>query len=164
MLSHSVMSDSLQHGVAVHGDCSPPDCSVHWDSPGKNTGMGCNALLQGIFPTQGLHPGLQHCRQILYRLSHQGRLNNLAHYHWKLNTIFIYLFIYLFIWSCCVFGVADGIFSLRCDMWTLACGRWDLVPWPGIEPGPPALGTWSLSHRTTRKSQDILNLDFFFFF
>ena len=28
---------------------------------------------------------------------------------------------------------------------------WDLVPWPGIEPGPPALGGWSLSHWTTRK-------------
>ena len=60
-------------------DYSLPDCSVHRDSPGKNTGVGCNALLQGIFPTQGLHPGLQHCRQILYSLSHQGSLNNLAH-------------------------------------------------------------------------------------
>ena len=44
------------------------------DSPGKNTGVGCHALLQGIFPTQGLNPGLPHCRQILYRLSHQGSL------------------------------------------------------------------------------------------
>ena len=34
-------------------DCSPPGSSVHRDSPGKNTGMGCHALLQGIFPTQG---------------------------------------------------------------------------------------------------------------
>jgi len=34
--------------------------------------VGCYALLQGIFPTQGLNPGLPHCRQILYRLSHQG--------------------------------------------------------------------------------------------
>ena len=37
-----------------------------WDSPGKNTGVGCHFLLQGIFPTQGLNPGLLHCRQILY--------------------------------------------------------------------------------------------------
>ena len=36
-----------------------------WDSPGKNTGVGCYALLQGIFPTQGLNPGLLHCRRIL---------------------------------------------------------------------------------------------------
>ena len=54
-------------------DYSLPGSSVHGDSPGKNTGMGCPALLQGIFPTQGLNPGLLHCRQILYHLSHQGR-------------------------------------------------------------------------------------------
>ena len=43
-----------------------------WSSPGKNTGVGCHSLLQGIFPTQGLNPGLLHCRRILYHLSHQG--------------------------------------------------------------------------------------------
>ena len=53
-------------------DCSLPGSSVHGDSPGKNTRVGCHALLQGIFPTQGLNPGLPHCRQILYPLSHQG--------------------------------------------------------------------------------------------
>ena len=41
-------------------------------SPGKNTGMGCHALLQGIFPTQGLIPGLPNCTLILYHLSYQG--------------------------------------------------------------------------------------------
>ena len=63
MLSHSVVSF-----------CDPMDCgfSVHGDSPGKNTGAGCHALLQVIFPTQGLNPVLLHCRQILYHLSHQG--------------------------------------------------------------------------------------------
>ena len=53
-------------------DCSPPGSSVHGDSPGQNSGVGCHALLQGIFPTQGLNPGLSHCRQILYHLNHQG--------------------------------------------------------------------------------------------
>ena len=53
-------------------DCSPPGSSVHEDSPGKNTGVGCHALLQGIFPIQGSNPGLPHCRWILYQLSHQG--------------------------------------------------------------------------------------------
>ena len=53
-------------------DHSPPGSSVHGDSPGKNTGVGCHALLQGIFPIQGLNPVLPHCRRILYRLSHQG--------------------------------------------------------------------------------------------
>ena len=52
-------------------DCSLPGSSVHRDSPGKNTEMGCYALLQGIFPTQGLNPGLLHCRWILYHLNHQ---------------------------------------------------------------------------------------------
>ena len=50
--------------------CSLPGSSVHGDSPGKNTGVGCHALLQGVFPTQGLNPGLPYYRKILYRLSH----------------------------------------------------------------------------------------------
>ena len=53
-------------------DCSLPGSSVHGDSPGKNTRLGCHALLQGIFQTQGLNPGLPHCRWILYHLSHRG--------------------------------------------------------------------------------------------
>jgi len=43
-----------------------------WNSPGQNTGVGKLSLLQGIFPTQGLNPGLLHCRQIFYQLSHKG--------------------------------------------------------------------------------------------
>ena len=53
-------------------DSSPPGSSVHGDSSGRNTAVGCYVLLQGIFPTEGLNPGLLHCRQILYHLSHQG--------------------------------------------------------------------------------------------
>ena len=45
---------------------------LSWDSPGKNTRVGCHFLLQGIFPNQGSNLGLSHCGQILYRLSHQG--------------------------------------------------------------------------------------------
>ena len=47
--------------------------TVHGDSPGKNTEEGCHALPQGIFPTQGLTPGLLHCRQILYHLRTQAQ-------------------------------------------------------------------------------------------
>ena len=57
--SCSVVSNSLQ----LHG--SP------WNSLGQNTGVGSLFLLQGIFPTQGSNPGLPHCRQILYQLSHK---------------------------------------------------------------------------------------------
>ena len=39
---------------------NPPGSSVHRDSPGKNTGVICHALLQGIFPTQGSNPGFLH--------------------------------------------------------------------------------------------------------
>ena len=52
-------------------DCNPPGPSVHGDSPGKNTGVGCHLLLQGIFSYQRSNPGLPHCSQILYCLSQQ---------------------------------------------------------------------------------------------
>ena len=43
-----------------------------WNSPGWNTGVGSSSLLQGIFPTQESNPGLPHCRQIIYQVSHKG--------------------------------------------------------------------------------------------
>ena len=57
--------------------CDPMECiladfSVNGIFPGKNTGVGFHSLLQGFFPTQGLNPGLLHCMQILYHLSHQA--------------------------------------------------------------------------------------------
>ena len=65
--SHSVVSDSLRpHGL------QPTRLLRSWDFPGKNTGMGCHFLLQGIFLTQGSNPGLPHCSQTLYCLSYQG--------------------------------------------------------------------------------------------
>ena len=59
-------------------DCILPGSSVHGDSPGKNTGVDCHAFLQEIFPTQGSNPGIPHCRQILYHLSHQESLSLLT--------------------------------------------------------------------------------------
>ena len=50
-------------------DCSPPGSSVHRDSPGKNTGVGCHFLLRGIFLTQELNPGLLHCFKPAFSLS-----------------------------------------------------------------------------------------------
>ena len=57
--------------------CDPMDgkssgSSVHRNSPGQNAGVDCHVLLQGIYPTDGLNPGLPHCRWILYQLSYQG--------------------------------------------------------------------------------------------
>ena len=69
-------------------DCSLPGSSVPWDSPRKNTVVSCHFLLQGIFPTRELSPGVLRCRQILYRLSYKGMTCRLCHFCWiVLNTI-----------------------------------------------------------------------------
>ena len=63
--ARSVVSDSARpRGL------QPARLLRPWGSPGKNTGVGCHSLLQGIFPTQKSNPGLLHCKQILYHLSH----------------------------------------------------------------------------------------------
>ena len=56
-----------------------------WDFPGKGTGVSCHFFLQGIFPTQGSNPCLPHCRQTLYRLSHQGNFS-----HSSVDCIMLY--------------------------------------------------------------------------
>ena len=65
-LNSSFVSDSLgPHGL------QPVRLLCPWNSSVKNAGVDCHFILQGIFLTQGLKPGLLHCRQILYHLSHQ---------------------------------------------------------------------------------------------
>ena len=66
-VSRSGMSISLQPHELQSARLLCP-----WDSPDKNTGVGCHSLLQGIFPTRGSTLSLLHCRQILYCLSPQG--------------------------------------------------------------------------------------------
>ena len=90
--SFSVISDSLQ----PHGLYRP------WNSPGQNTGVGSLSLLQGIFPTQGLSPGLLHYRQSLYLLSHQGSPNKLRFdlsppYNKQPNKTLLYSYVYSFV-------------------------------------------------------------------
>uniref|UniRef100_A0A4W2G9T5 Galectin n=1 Tax=Bos indicus x Bos taurus TaxID=30522 RepID=A0A4W2G9T5_BOBOX len=78
VLSHSVVSDYDPMA------CSLPRLLCPWDSPGKNTGVGCRALLQRIFRTQGLKLHLLrllHCRRILYPLSHQGSRSMFEAFH-----------------------------------------------------------------------------------
>ena len=65
---------------SLHGLYSP------WNSPGQNTGVGRLYLLQGIYPAQGLNPGLPHCRRILYQLSHQGS-----------PYMYVYIYTYIYI-------------------------------------------------------------------
>ena len=66
-ISSSVMSNSLQlRGLWL------TDLFCPWNSPGKNTGVGCHSLLQEIFPIQESNLGLPHCKQTLYHLKNQG--------------------------------------------------------------------------------------------
>ena len=65
-VSHLVVPNSATHGL------QPTRLFCPWDFPGKDTGMVCHFLLQGIFLTQGSNLGLLHCRQALYQLSYQG--------------------------------------------------------------------------------------------
>ena len=83
--------------------------------------------------------------------------NSSSFTYWILFKIGFYFFKRnLFIWLCWVLVVAQGIFT--CGLQTLRCLMWGLVPWPGSEPRPPALGAQSLSHWSTGEVSPILFL------
>ena len=65
LFSGGLVTESCPTLAAQPHGLYPTRLLCPWDSPGKNTGMGCHFLLQGIFPTQELNLGLLHCRQIL---------------------------------------------------------------------------------------------------
>ena len=99
-----------------------------WNSPVKNTGVGCHSFLQGIFPTQGSNLGLLHCGQILYRLSHRKAPN-------------------LFIWASS---------SLSCSMWNLVhwpeikprSPHWECIVLATGSPGKSLL-SWGLIFKSS---------------
>ena len=151
--------------------------SCPWEAPGKNTGVGCHSLLQGIFLIQGLNPGLLHCRQILYHLSHQGRPG--AKYYENVKTFSkekewegrgksttkkkkrMSIFkCYLFIWLGWICFSTKFLWISVAEYRIFSRGIQDLVFSPGIKPRPPAMGAWSLSLWTTR---GVLKGFFFFF-
>ena len=72
LTSYSAESPVKKVKVTGHASLQPHGLHSPWNSPGQNAGMGSLSLLQGIFPTQGLNPGLPHCRQILHQLSYQA--------------------------------------------------------------------------------------------
>ena len=79
----SVVSNSVRpYGL------QPARLLYPWDSPSKNTGVGCHALLQGIFPTHGSNPGLPPCPRILDHLS-QGSIYNINWATVLENTLFL---------------------------------------------------------------------------
>ena len=67
--SNAAAAAIVSNSFPPHGLYSPGN------SPGQNTEVGSLSFLQGIVPTQGLNPGLPHCRWILYQLSHKGSSN-----------------------------------------------------------------------------------------
>ena len=71
--------------VAVCDSLQPCGLFSPWNSPDQNTGVGSLSLLQGIFPTRRSNPGLLHCRQILYQLSHKRSPRILE---WGVNPFF----------------------------------------------------------------------------
>ena len=106
-------------------DCSPPSSSVHGNSPGKSTGMGCCALFQGIFPSQGLNPGLLHCRWILYQLSDQGSLDSIL----KSRDIFptkvhiVKAMVFPIVMYRCASWTIKKVVRQRIDAFELCCRR-----------------------------------------
>ena len=129
-VSYSVMSDFLQpHGLYL----TRLLCS--WNSPSKNTGVGCHYLLQGIFPTQGSNLGLLHCRQILYHLSHQGYKCGWKG-KWKLLS---HVWLFVTPWTIQSMGFS------RPEYWSVSpFPSPGALPNPGIELRSPALQVDSL--------------------
>ena len=89
-------------------DSSPPGTSVYGIYPGKNTGVCCHSLLQGIFPTQRLNLGLLHCRQILYQLSHQASPQTR-----QSGTNLILVFKTLSLWICSYLCLPVSVIRLK---------------------------------------------------
>ena len=77
-----------------------------WESPGKNTGVGCHFLLQGIFPTQGSYLDLLHCMWILYHLTTRK-----AHLWWLLGLIWI---VTKFSWLSLLYTGNKHVIKLAC--------------------------------------------------
>ena len=82
LVSCSVMSDSL-----LSHELQPVRLLYPWDSPGKNTGVDCRSCLQRIFLTQGLNPGLLHCRQILHHLNYREETLSVSWSFYRTNKL-----------------------------------------------------------------------------
>ena len=129
--------------------CDP--MNYPWNSLGQNTGVGSLSLLQGIFPTQGLNPGLSHCRGILYELGHKGSPRILewvakiwAHsrsWWWDREA-----------WHAAVHRVKKVRHYWATELnWPEPIPSHVDLPDPGIEPGSPALKAESLSTELSGK-------------
>ena len=124
--------------------CDPTDWRLFcpWDSPGKNTGAGCHAVLQGISPTtsgKSYNPSNKTKKKKKKNL----QISKLSGY----NTNWIFFKNIFICWVC------QGL--------ALACG--DLVSWPGMESWSPDLGAGRLTHCTTREVPTLNHFSFSIF-
>ena len=127
------------------------DCIDPWNYPRQNTGVGSLSLLQGIFPTQGLNPGIPNCRQTLYQLSHKGSPKSLSHVQLFFNPM------------------DRGAWRAPLSMWFPRQEYWSGLPFPFpgdlLDPGNPALLHWQtdslpLSHQGSPTYNLLGNLSF----
>ena len=108
---HPVVSVSLQaHGLY------PDRLLCPWDSPGKNIGMCCHFLLQGIFPTQWSTLGLLLCRQTLYQLRNQG-----------IQKYILYMLVIIITINTGVFLAYISILE-QCVIESCRIEKWDKIP------------------------------------
>ena len=121
--------------------------------------MGSHSLLQGVFSTQGPNPGLLHCRQILYNLSHQGRplaSNSLNFCFCLSEKIFISpsFFLRFFFFNVdhfkILYWICYNIASVVCFGFLALRHMGSYFPNQGSNLNP-CIGRWSLNHRTTRE-------------
>ena len=167
MFCHSVVSNSLwPHGL------QPARLLCPWDSPGKNTEVGCHFFLQVIFQSQGLNlcllcllhwqvSSLPAEPPMKLRYLYVDGQNKVKTNEECVNyvvgcpfipTDFVFFLRYLLLFGCTGFYMqctGSSISVAACGIFS--CGIWDLVPWSGVELGPPTLGAWNLSHWTTRE-------------
>ena len=123
-----------------------------WDSPGKNTGVGCHFPLQ-CMKVKSENEVAQSCLTLsdpMDRSPPGSSVHGILQARIIVSQFFFKkVFIYFCLWLSWILVATCGIFS--CGVRTLNCGIWDLVPCPGIEPGLPALEVQNFSHWTTRE-------------
>ena len=144
------MSDSLRpRGLA------PTKLLRPWGSPGKNTGVGCHFLLQGIFPTQGSNPGLLHWRQTLYRLSHQGSQKKTKNKCLSEVKPLSRVRLFVTLWTV-AYQAPPSMGFFRQEYWKgLTFPSAGDLPDPGIKPGSPTLQADALPSEPPGKSKSI---------
>ena len=140
MIGACMRTQSLQSCLTLCDsmNCDLPGSSVHGDSPGKNTGVDCHSLLQGIFPVQGSNPcflRLLHWRQILYCWATREALINCYFPSFSLAQFFLHDD------SCLIFTLLlqttkpllRAALSVYLQLWVELHSCTDSWPWPHCE-------------------------------